>query len=186
MRIDAGSHRGTTLIAPQGADTRPTSDRARQAIFNILVHSYDAVRDAKVLDVFAGSGAMGLEALSRSAQSLVVMENNRAALSALKRNVTACHEDKRTLILDVDATRPPKAGAYRASAPCSLVFLDPPYGKGLVATSLAALREAGWFAPEALIVAEMATRDSFAPPGGLKVIDERTYGKARIVLMSGV
>src|SRR5215510_13917332 len=98
MRIEAGSHKGTKLIVPEGLDVRPTSDRARQAIFNVLIHRFDAVEGARVLDTFAGSGALGLEALSRGAAALIAMDLAKPALDALKRNITACHENSRALV----------------------------------------------------------------------------------------
>ncbi|TDQ78823.1 16S rRNA (guanine966-N2)-methyltransferase [Dongia mobilis] len=183
MRIDSGSHRGTRLAVPEGKDIRPTSDRARQAIFNILAHGHDAIRDARVLDVFAGSGALGLEALSRGAVSLVAMERERIAADCIKKNAAACHETERTTILLGDATQPPPAHRYGKFAPCDLVFLDPPYGLDLVSPTLVALARAGWLAGNALVVAEMATRDAFSPPDGFSVIDERRYGKARVVML---
>jgi 16S rRNA (guanine966-N2)-methyltransferase len=183
MRVDSGSHRGTKLAVPEGKDVRPTSDRARQAIFNILVHSFDAVRDAKVLDAFAGSGALGLEALSRGAASLAAMEKDRAATDCIKRNVAACHESERTIIVLGDAVNPPEAHRYQRFAPADLVFLDPPYGQDLLAPALTALAAKGWIAGDALIVAEMADRDRFAPPAGFLPVDERRYGKARIAFL---
>lgn len=185
MRIDAGSHKGTRLIAPEGEDVRPTSDRARQAIFNMLAHRFDALRGAKVLDAFAGSGALGLEALSRGAESLVVFETARPALDALKRNIAACHEIARTLVFSSDACHPPQAMTHRAFAPCTLVFLDPPYHKGLIPLALRALQDAGWIAPEALIVTEMDARETLPEMAGFAVADERRYGKAKIVILRG-
>lgn len=183
MRIDAGSHKGTRLIVPEGADVRPTSDRARQAIFNVLVHRFDAVRGARVLDAFAGSGALGLEALSRGAESLVAFETARPALEALKRNIKACHEIARTLVFACDARTPPPAASHKLYAPCSLVFLDPPYEKGLIPPTLGALNTAGWIAPDALVVAEMAAKEHLPEIDGFAVEDERRYGKAKIVLL---
>lgn len=180
MRIEAGSHKGAKLIAPEGENVRPTSDRARQAIFNMLVHRFDAVEGARVLDAFAGSGALGLEALSRGAESLVAMELARPALDALKRNVAACRENVRTLVFACDALKPPQAKTQPRFAPCSLVFLDPPYGKGIIAPALAALKQAGWIASGALVVAEMATTEDLPPIKGFIVEDERRYGKAKI------
>src|SRR5215813_6706426 len=106
MRIDAGSHRGVKLAAPEGDDTRPTSDRARQAVFNILAHTYDALRDAKVLDVFAGSSALGLEALSRGAERASFIESHRGAADCIKQNIAACREQARTQLFIADASRP--------------------------------------------------------------------------------
>jgi 16S rRNA (guanine966-N2)-methyltransferase len=181
MRIDAGSHRGVKLVSPDGLDTRPTSDRARQAVFNILAHTYDAIRDAKVLDVFAGSGAMGLEALSRGAERASFIEMDRSAAEAIKKNIAACKEQARAQLFVSDALKPPRAAAHWG--PAALVFLDPPYGKDLVMPAMLALRDAGWFAADALVVAEMGRRDAFAAPEGFAVLDEREYGKARMVLL---
>lgn len=181
MRIEAGSHRGTRLVAPEGEDVRPTSDRARQAIFNVLIHRFDAVAGARVLDAFAGSGALGLEALSRGAEYLVAMELAQPALDALKRNITACRENARTMVFACNALDPPKAQPRHA--PCSLVFLDPPYGKGLITPALEALKNAGWIAPGALIVAEMSAREDVPAMDDLAIEDERRYGKAKIVFL---
>ncbi len=183
MRIEAGARKGTRLIAPEGIDVRPTSDRARQAIFNMLIHRFEAVEGARVLDAFAGSGALGLEALSRGAESLVAMELARPALDALKRNITACHENARALVFACDALKPPAAKMHPKSAPCSLVFLDPPYFKGLIAPAIAALSDAGWIAPGALIVAEMAATEDLPAIDSFAVADERRYGKAKIVFL---
>ena len=181
MRIDAGSHRGIRLATPEGLDTRPTSDRARQAVFNILVHTYDAIRDAKVLDVFAGSGAMGLEALSRGAERASFLESDRNAAEAIKKNIAACREQPRAQLFVHDALRPPRAAANWG--PASLLFLDPPYGKDLLVPALAALRDAEWIAPEALLVAEMHRSNAFAAPEGFEMLDDRKYGKTRMVLL---
>jgi 16S rRNA (guanine966-N2)-methyltransferase len=181
MRIDAGSHRGVRLATPEGLDTRPTADRARQAIFNILMNGYDAVRDAKVLDVFAGSGAMGLEALSRGAERASFIEKDRGAAEAIKKNIAACREQPRAQLFTNDALKPPRVAANWG--PASLVFLDPPYGKDLLAPALDALRDAGWFASEALVVAELHRKDAFAAPEGFEMLDDREYGKARMLFL---
>jgi 16S rRNA (guanine966-N2)-methyltransferase len=151
-------------------------------VFNILAHTYDAMRGAKVLDVFAGSGALGLEALSRGAERLTLIENERNAAAAIKKNIAACREQTRAQLFAVDAMKPPRAmpGPW---APCALVFLDPPYGKELVQPALEALRGAGWIAPEAIIVAEMHRRDAFTVPDGFALLDDRGYGKARFILL---
>jgi 16S rRNA (guanine966-N2)-methyltransferase len=186
-RIIAGRHRGRRLIAPPGAETRPTADRVRQALFDVLWHApwagRAAVDGARVLDAFAGTGAMGLEALSRGAGHAAFLENDRAALSALRANIAACRETGRCAVLAADASRPP-----RAPAACTLVFLDPPYGKGLVEASLAALSAAGWIAPGAVVCAEReaAPAAAVAPPPGFALLAERAHGPARILFLRPV
>ena len=183
MRIIAGRHRGRKLAAPPGESVRPTGERAREALFNILAHgkfaasgpAYDGVR---VLDAFAGTGAFGLEALSRGADEVVFIENGRAALATLRENIAALGEERRARIVAGDATAPP-----RAPAAAALAFLDPPYGKGLAAPALAALAAAGWLEDGALCVVEMAARERIEPPPGFASLDERRYGAARIMLL---
>ncbi|HWT98300.1 MAG TPA: 16S rRNA (guanine(966)-N(2))-methyltransferase RsmD [Terriglobales bacterium] len=183
MRIDSGAHKGKKLVVPEGRDVRPTADRARQAIFNMLVHGDNVVRDARVLDAFAGSGALGLEALSRGAASLVAFDSDTAALKAIRANVAGCREETRTTVQTADATRPPAASRFGERAPADLVFLDPPYGKDLVPASLSALDKNGWIASGAIIIAEMDRRDPFDPPAGYELVTDRAYGKARIVIL---
>jgi 16S rRNA (guanine966-N2)-methyltransferase len=161
---------------------RPTSDRAREALFDILAHGrfgagpvYEA---ARVLDAFAGTGAFGLEALSRGAAEASFIENDRVALRALRANIAALGEEKRAAVLALDALHPP-----RASAPAALAFLDPPYGADLAAPALAALADAGWFAPDALVVVELSARDRLDPPPGFTLLDERRYGAARLAFL---
>lgn len=183
MRIVGGSHRGRRLLAPPGSIVRPTSDRAREALFNILSHGVLAVggipfSGAGVLDAFAGTGALGLEALSRGAAAVVFIEQDREALAVLRRNIDALGEGARTQILPGDATRP-----LRAISGCAVVFIDPPYRSGLAAPALTALDAAGWFAPEGLAVIETAAREELAAPAGFSLLDERVYGAARLVFL---
>jgi 16S rRNA (guanine966-N2)-methyltransferase len=171
------------LIAPPGDTVRPTSDRAREALFNILSHGRFAAAGLPfagkpVLDAFAGTGALGLEALSRGASAAIFIETEREALSALRRNITTLGEEDSAQVLAGDATRPP-----RAVLRCAVVFLDPPYGSGLAAPALAALAAAGWLAEDALAVAEVAAREPLPAPAGFSVIDERVYGAARLVFL---
>lgn len=179
MRIIAGRWKGRALVAPPGLATRPTSDRARQAIFDQLWHAPWAgravVEDAVVLDAFAGTGAMGLEALSRAAARVFFMEQDRAALAALRANVTACKAGDACRVIAGDVTAPPVA-----AAPCTLVFLDPPYGKGLVPRALAALLAKGWIAPGALIIAETGRDDEAVMLPGFEVVSTRDHGAARL------
>jgi 16S rRNA (guanine966-N2)-methyltransferase len=183
MRIVAGRHRGRRLLAPSGETVRPTSDRAREALFDILSHGRLAAdgipfAEAAVLDAFAGTGALGLEALSRGAAGAVFIEQDREALAIVRKNIEALGESARARIIPGDATRPP-----RAHLACTVAFLDPPYRSGLAGPALAALAAAGWLAPDALAVVEFAAREHFAPPAGFTVVDERVYGAARLVFL---
>jgi 16S rRNA (guanine966-N2)-methyltransferase len=182
MRIVAGKHRGRRIAAPPGDAVRPTSERARQALFNILAHGRFApapvFEDARVLDVFAGTGAFGLEALSRGARFATFIEKDRDAREALAANIKTTGEAARTRLLAVDATAPP-----RADGPYGLVFLDPPYRSGLAAPALGALARTGWLAPDALVVVELAAREDFEPPDGFEILEERRYGAGRLVFI---
>lgn len=181
LRIVAGRHRGRRLAAPDGLATRPTAERVRQALFDMLWHApwagREAVEGARVLDAFAGTGALGLEALSRGAARAVFIEPDRAALTALRANIATLAEQDRARVIPGDATRPPPA-----DAPCSLVFLDPPYGKALVPRSLAALADAGWIAPGALVVAEIGKAEALDLPG-FTPLAERAHGAARLAVL---
>ncbi len=183
MRIVAGRHRGRTLAAPEGDLTRPTSDKARQALFNIIEHGKWAadgspIVGAIVLDAFAGTGALGLEALSRGAAHVFFLELAAPARKALAANIAALREGERATLLAADATDPPMA-----PQPAGLAFLDPPYGKGLAAPALAALRRRGWLAPGALVILEVGARELFSTPSGFALADQRVYGAARLVFM---
>ena len=182
LRIIAGKHRGRKLTPLSGGNVRPTAGRAREAIFNILAHAVFAPRpvyeDAIVLDAFAGSGALGLEALSRGARFVSFMERDRAARGVLTANITALDAARQTAVLTADALRPP-----RASAPASLVFLDPPYAEDWASPALTALACARWLLPEAIAVVELAIKRDFVPPAGFAPLDERRYGAAKIVFL---
>ncbi|MBV9374914.1 MAG: 16S rRNA (guanine(966)-N(2))-methyltransferase RsmD [Alphaproteobacteria bacterium] len=183
MRIVGGRHRGRRLLAPPGATVRPTSDRAREALFNILSHGRPAaegiaVGGAAALDAFAGTGALGLEALSRGAAEAVFIEQDREALAILRRNIATLGEEVRSRVVPGDATRPP-----HAPSACGLVFLDPPYRSGLAAAALGALEAAGWLTPAALAVVELAAREELVPPAGFILLDERVYGAGRLAFL---
>jgi 16S rRNA (guanine966-N2)-methyltransferase len=183
LRIVGGVHRGRRLIAPPGEAVRPTSDRAREALFNILSHGNFAASGLPfagrpVLDAFAGTGAVGLEALSRGASAAAFMEDGRDALTVLRRNVAALGEEERAHVVAGDATRPPPAALV-----CAIAFLDPPYHNGLAAPALAALAAAGWLTADALAVVEVAAREDLPTPVAFAVIDERIYGAARLVFL---
>jgi 16S rRNA (guanine966-N2)-methyltransferase len=178
MRIVAGAWRGRVLVAPPGSATRPTADRVRQALFDMLLHAPWAgpavMQGALVLDAFAGTGALGLEALSRGAARAVFMESDGAALASLRANIAACRAEALCEVLAVDSTSPPPGAA------CGVVFLDPPYGRALVPASLAALRSAGWVGAAALVVAETGREDALPELGTL--LDDRRHGAARITV----
>jgi 16S rRNA (guanine966-N2)-methyltransferase len=178
MRIIAGRHRGRALVAPSGEATRPTADRVRQALFDMLWHApwggRTTIQDQLVLDAFAGTGALGLEALSRGADHCTFIENAKPALAALRANIAACREEARSAVLGADATRPPPARVA-----CGLVFLDPPYGQGLVPRALAALAAAGWIAEGALVVAETGAEDALDLPG-YAAVATRSHGVATL------
>lgn len=178
MRIVGGRHKGRTLAAPPGRATRPTADRAREALFNVLVHGHDvAFADIAVVDCFAGSGALGLEAASRGARQVFFIENDRRAAETLRSNVHSMNMTN-TQLLCVDATRPPAA-----ETPCGLALLDPPYGSGLAGACLTALRARGWLATDAVVVVEVAAKEALEPPEGFEAVDERIYGAARFVFL---
>jgi 16S rRNA (guanine966-N2)-methyltransferase len=182
LRIVSGDFRGKALIAPQGDATRPTSDRARQAIFNILEHApwSDGVRDRRVIDLFAGSGALGFEALSRGASFCLFVETDEAARGAIRDNVdnlgglfgkTRVHRRSATDL----GVRPGADGPA-----FDLAFLDPPYAKGLGEQALEKLAAGGWLADGAVVVFERgSTEPAFAAPG-YEALDARDYGAARV------
>lgn len=182
MRIIGGTLRGRRLAAPIGDTTRPTADRVRQALFDSLAHAAWAgpgtIIEARVLDAFAGTGALGLEALSRGAQEAVFFETHAAALRVLAANIAACGVEQRARIIARDAMRPPPG------IPCGLIFLDPPYGDvASSARALAALKDAGWIAPAATLVVETPARE--APPSLGILLAEQRHGAARISFFRG-
>lgn len=182
MRIVAGSHRGRRLRAPAGGTVRPTADRVRETLFNMLAHGRAApapgLAGARVLDAFAGSGALGLEALSRGAAHATFMETRSEALEAIRANIHSLALDAVTTILTADLRDPPKAPES-----CEFLLMDPPYGTALAAPALTALAEAGWIAPGALCVVELAAREPFTPPPGFAPLDHRRVAAARLVFL---
>lgn len=188
MRIVGGRHKGRRLTAPAGRDTRPTTDRVREALFDLLAHGAwradddPAIDGARVLDGFCGTGALGLEALSRGAALAVFVDNGAPALAALRDNIATLGEADRARTLRADLTRPPPPPSS-LGAGATLAFLDPPYGRDLPAPTLAALAQRGWLAPGAICVVELAARDNFVPPDGFAPLDDRRYGDTRIVLL---
>jgi len=188
MRIVGGIHRGRALSAPPGLEIRPTSDRAREAVFNILAHGghgaggASALQGAIVLDAFCGTGALGLEALSRGAARAIFIDNDPAALVAVRANVAALREEARARVMAADATRPPPRP--KDLPPATVAFLDPPYAEVNALAALAAFAAVDWLAPRALAVVEISSRAADpAPPPGFELLDSRRYGAARILLL---
>ncbi len=182
MRIVGGCHKGRGLAAPPGRGTRPTADRAREALFNILAHASFtdfSLADALVLDAFAGSGAVGLEALSRGAAKAFFFDTDTVALAITRKNVNILGEEARTEIRRADATRPPLAGTA-----CDLIFLDPPYGKGLIERSLEVLLAKGWISEQSLIVGETAKSEELSIPPGFVLLEERPSGAANFIFLA--
>ncbi|WP_336082358.1 16S rRNA (guanine(966)-N(2))-methyltransferase RsmD [Thalassospira sp. CH_XMU1448-2] len=182
MRIVGGSHRGRVLSAPEGRDTRPTLDRVREALFNILSHAsrwYDddfhPLYDGVVLDAYAGSGALGLEALSRGASKAVFFDTDRKAIAIVEQNIDTLKVNDKAKVQRADATKPP-----RAIEPASMIFLDPPYGKELLEPSITALASAGWIGANTLIIAERDPRDPEIGLAGFELCDSRKYGRCQI------
>ncbi|KGB82472.1 MAG: 16S rRNA (guanine(966)-N(2))-methyltransferase RsmD [Confluentimicrobium sp.] len=186
MRIIAGRHRGLTLASVGKGDAaahlRPTSDRVRESLFNLLVNGGygDPLTGARVLDLFAGTGALGLEALSRGAAHVTFVDDGVKARALIRENVEKCRARAETALNRRDATR---LGENRDAA-FDLIFLDPPYGKGLGQKALAAARAGGWLADGALVVwEENAPQDV---PEGYELLDRRKYGDTHITLMRAV
>jgi 16S rRNA (guanine966-N2)-methyltransferase len=184
MRVIAGRFRGRRLAVPEGGTVRPTADRVREALFNILAHGAGGggagvIAGATVLDAFAGSGALGIEALSRGAAHVTFLENDRAVLRVLRRNVDGLDAADRIDIFRVDAGHPPLAPRAH-----DLVLMDPPYNSGLAAPALAALADQTWLTADARVVIEVAAQEPFDPPDRFTVTDNRRYGAARLVFLA--
>ncbi|AJE45268.1 16S rRNA (guanine(966)-N(2))-methyltransferase RsmD [Celeribacter indicus] len=180
MRIIAGRYRGRALAAVGKGDAaahlRPTTDRVRESLFNVLSGGRfgDPITDARVLDLFAGTGALGLEALSRGAAHVTFVDDGRKAQDLISRNIALCNAAGQTTLLRADATRLP----VNPGPPCDLVFLDPPYGKGIGEKALSAALAGGWLAPRALVVWEDSAE--IEVPEALALLDTRRYGDTKI------
>ena len=186
MRITGGTLRGRTLAAPSDMRVRPTSDRVREAVFNILAHNdFDCSFDlegAAAADLFAGTGALGLEAISRGAKYCLFVEEAAESRALIRTNVEAFHLTGVTKIWRRDATDLGPMGAG-SGGPFNLVFLDPPYRKNLLPPALAALRDGGWLAKDAIIVAECAADEDIPDTDGFAVLDDRSYGETRVKIL---
>ncbi|WP_315777975.1 MULTISPECIES: 16S rRNA (guanine(966)-N(2))-methyltransferase RsmD [unclassified Bradyrhizobium] len=181
MRVVGGRLRGRNIASPASREIRPTQDRLREALFNILVHAYDdPIAGARVLDLFAGTGALGIEAVSRGAAFTLFVDNGAEARALLRNNVEALGLGGVTKVYRRDAT---DLGPAHPVEPFSLVFLDPPYGKGLAEKALAALRDGGWLVPSALLVVEESKAAAFKVPEGFTELERRAYDDTEFVFL---
>lgn len=182
MRIVGGTYRGRTLVAPEGLSVRPTTDRVREALFNILEHGETPLEGARVLDLFSGSGALGLEALSRGALSVLFVEMDPDARGAIRENIETLGATGSTRIFKRDATRLGPVPGDRGGS-FDLVLLDPPYGKGLGPQALVSAQEGGWLAAGATIVFECGA-DETPDVSGFQLDDMRRYGDTKVLFLS--
>jgi 16S rRNA (guanine966-N2)-methyltransferase len=179
MRVVGGRLRGRALTGPKSQAIRPTADRLRESLFNILVHAYgDPIAQARVLDLFAGTGALGIEALSRGAAFALFVDESAEARALIRENVAALGLGGVTRIFRRDATR---LGAVHPVEPFSLAFADPPYERDLAGAALAAARDGGWLAPDALIVVEETAKSNFAAPEGFSELERRAYDDTELI-----
>jgi 16S rRNA (guanine966-N2)-methyltransferase len=181
MRVVGGRLRGRSLAGPKSNTIRPTADRLRESVFNILLHAYgDPISEARVLDLFAGTGALGIEAASRGAAFVLFVDDGAEARALLRENVATFGLGGVTRIFRRDAT---KLGPAHPLEPFALAFLDPPYGRNLAEAALAAARAGSWFSPEALIVVEEAAKARFAAPGGFTELERRPYDDTELIFL---
>jgi 16S rRNA (guanine966-N2)-methyltransferase len=184
MRITAGKFGGRSIAPPKDLSLRPTSDKVRQAVFNILEHKdfgfAFSIEGARVVDLFAGTGAMGLEALSRGARYALFVDDAAASRALIRQNVEALGLTGATKIWRRDAGG---LGRLDTLAPFDLAFLDPPYRRNMLGPALAGLRDGEWLKPHALLVAEMAEEESLPPLAGYEILDDRAYGDTRVAIL---
>ena len=181
MRIVGGKFRGRALKGPSSDAIRPTADRLRESMFNILTHAYgDPVGDARVLDLFAGTGALGIEAMSRGARFALFVEDAAEARALIRENVESLALPGVTRLFRRDATN---LGDAKPIEPFDLVFCDPPYGHGFAERALASARAGGWLAPGAFVVVEETADASFAAPEGFEEIERRSYDNTQIIFL---
>ena len=184
MRIVGGRLKGRNLASPASRDIRPTADRLRESLFNILIHAYDdPIVGARVLDLFAGTGALGIEAISRGARFALFVDNGAEARALMRNNVEALGLGGVTKIFRRDAT---SLGPAHPVEPFSLVFLDPPYGRGLADQALASLRDGGWLTPHALLIVEETKAAAFKAAEGFEELERRAYDDTELVFLRGV
>ena len=181
MRIVAGTLKGRALATPKGPGLRPTADKVRESLFNVLAHGIDGfdLAGAHVLDLFAGTGALGLEALSRGAASCVFVEHTPAARAVIQENITNFNLGGVARVFRRDAIN---LGSSTQHVKFNLVFADPPYGQGLGERGLASAIDGGWLAADAIIVLEEAGTSAIDLPPGVTRLDQRDYGNTQIII----
>jgi 16S rRNA (guanine966-N2)-methyltransferase len=173
--------KGRNIAAPSSRDIRPTADRLRESVFNILIHAYDdPIENARVLDLFAGTGALGIEAVSRGAAFTLFVDNGAEARALLRNNVEALGLGGVTKVYRRDATH---LGPAHPVEPFALAFLDPPYGRGLGEKALASLRDGRWLTPDALLIVEESKAANFAAPDGFEQLERRAYDDTEFVFL---
>src|SRR4051812_32101229 len=181
MRVVGGRLKGRNLASPSSQEIRPTADRLRESVFNILIHAYDnPIEDARLLDLFAGTGALGIEAISRGAAFTLFVDEGAEARALLRANVEALGLGGITRIFRRDAT---KLGPAHPVEPFSLLFADPPYGRGLAEQALASAAVGGWLVPDALAVVEEAVNSEFAPPAGFTELERRQFDNTELIVL---
>ncbi len=181
MRVVGGRLKGRTLKGPSTQSVRPTSDRLREALFNILAHGYgDVAQDARVIDLFAGTGALGIEALSRGASFALFVDDSAEGRALVRENIETLGLAGVSKIFRRDAA---KLGPMPPQERFTLAFLDPPYGKALAERALASLRDGGWLADDALIVVEESAETVLECPAGFEKLEQREYGDTQVVIL---
>jgi 16S rRNA (guanine966-N2)-methyltransferase len=181
VRVVGGRLRGRNIASPSSRDIRPTQDRLRESLFNILVHAYDdPIEGGRVLDLFAGTGALGIEAVSRGAAFTLFVDNGAEARALLRNNVEALGLGGVTKVYRRDATN---LGPAHPIEPFSLVFCDPPYGRGLAEKALTSLRDGGWLRQGALLVVEESKAAGFKAPDGFDELERRAYDDTEFVFL---
>jgi len=182
MRIVGGRLRGARLVAPRGNSVRPTSDKVRESIFNILAHGIDdfEIEGVRVIDLFAGTGALGCEALSRGARFCLFIDDAPAARGLIRQNIENLELTGVTRVFRRDAARLGPAGSVK---PFDLLFADPPYGQGLAERALSEAAVGGWLKQGAVCVVEERTDAEFAPPDGFTLLDARRYGDTAVTFL---
>lgn len=178
IRIIAGKHRSRQLQLPETEGIRPTTDKVREALFSMLTHRLGTFEGVWVCDAFCGTGAYGLEAISRGAERTFFLDQDRTALTLAKRNAESLRELAKCGFVQTDVSRPP-----HAPKPCHLLLLDPPYHKGLAESGLAALTAQGWAEKAALAAVEVARDEAFTAPPGWTILTDRNHGPARLIVL---